>query len=398
MNGGAMPPARECREPGGLAGHVSTSSTEHAEKDIMKRTSSGTPPRSPSPLRGVSTDTREATPIARRTRVRTEWNGMHHPGRRTVAVLVVGGCETEAVSQQLDAWRQRAREVEHNFCVIEAGDSTQDLTESAGLLRQHMPADAEVLVLQADENVTAEDIEHTQDALSHAGFAWQASGPFLANDEDTNGLPVFPSEAQLLQQAMLQVDAGTVTGDAVDVNAELAFEARQRSTAHLNVQDRLGELKAAEQRVEAQLSETLGLVAQIVALLPDEPAPAGPPLAVRQLIHSVQLKPHWAASASTPQAGQLMALLLRLGQQAWSNPASEADVDVNSPERLALLAIVTCMRRDGAGLAAVLAAVDQWPEDGTDQDRLKVLLRAALTHEVCPAAGLPGGVPANDKV
>lgn len=393
MDGAALPPTRECLEPGGLAGHVSTSSTQLAEKDVMKRTSSGTPPRSPSPSREVTADSRGAAPSARRTRVRAEWNGMHHPGRRTVAVLVVGGSEKEAVSQQLDAWRQRAREVEHNYCVIEAGDATEDPAESAGLLRQHMPADAEVLVLQADETVTPDDVEHAQDALSHAGFARRASGPFLANDEGTNDLPVFPSEAQLLQQALMQVDAGTAFNQAVDVNAELAFEARQRSTSQLHVQRQMDELRAAEQRVEAQLREMLGLVAQIADLLPEEPAP---PLAVRQLIDSVQCKPHWQASALTPQAGQLMALLLRLGQGAWSDPAAEADVD--SPERLALQAIVTCMRRDGAGLAAVLAAVDQWPADGTDHDRLTVLLGAVLGHEVGPAAGLPGGVPVNDKV
>ena len=44
------------------------------------------------------------------------------------------------------------------------------------------------------------------------------------------------------------------------------------------------------------------------------------------------------------------------------------------------------------------AAVDQWLEEGTDHDRLTVLLGAVLTHEVGPVAGLPGGVPVIGKV
>jgi hypothetical protein len=321
---------------------------------------------------------------------------MHHPGHRTVAVLVVGGCDKEAVSQQLDAWQQRAREVEHNYCVIEAGDSSEDLTESAGLLRQQLPDDAEVLLLQADERVPAEDVEHAQNVLSHAGLARRTVGPFLADDGDTSSLPVFPTEEQLLRRALMQVDMGTASNEAVDLNAALGFEARQQSASLVQLQGRVDELKAAEERIEEQIKASLDLVAQIVALLPEEPPPQPPPRALTQLVNSLQFAPHWQASAATPQARRLMGLLLRVGQQAWSDPAAEADVD--SPERLALQAIVNCMRRDGAALAAVLAAVGQWPAGGTDHDRLTVLLDAVLSHEVGTAAGLPGSVPVNDKV
>lgn len=351
----------------------------------MKRTSSGTPTRSPSPspTRRVRGEGEAVAPIVRTTRVSTRWQGMHHPGRPTVVVLVVGGCEGQAVTQQLDAWQLRARAVEYNYGVIEAGDPTENLSESAALLKQQVPANAKVVVLLANEDVPEENVEHAQDALSHAGLARQSLPPCLADDADTPHLPVFPSEAQLVRQTLQALDTGGA-GEAVDLGAEAAFEARQRSVQLAQQRRTTDQLTAVRQQLEEEVHAMVELVQVIDDLLPDEePPPASLPLALRQGINALQFTPHWQARASTPQAAQLTGLLLRVGRES----ASGGDPSL----QLASGAILRCLQHDENALSAVLAAVDRCPPESSDADQLGILLGAAFAYEVGAAASAMGG-------
>lgn len=343
----------------------------------MKRTSSGTPPRSPSPDRGANADRRKAAPITRTTRVRAEWSAMHHPGRPTVAVLLVGTGEQDATHHQLVAWRRRAREVEYNYCVIEAGDASEEVSACAELLMRQLPADATVVVLQADPDVPADEVERAQDALSHAGLARRSLGPVIAGEGDTRGLPAFPSELELLRAALRDIGE-LARGEGIDAHAEAAFEARQRPIMQSQRQQQISQIATLEKQVEAHTQVVIALGRRLAIELPvQEPLPA-PPRAFTQLIDRLQFTPHWQARASTPQAARLMSLLLRVGREATSKP--------DSPQQFAVEEIVRSMGSTASALGAVLAAVDRWPADGSDQALLAVLLRALKEHDVASGA------------
>lgn len=348
----------------------------------MKRTSSGTPPRSPSPTRPLNAKRCSDAPPARRARVRAEFNGMRHPGRPTVAVLVVGDGDSHATQQQLVAWQRRAREVEYNYGVIEAGDAAEDVGACTALLTQHLPADARVLVLQSDASVPPADVERAQDALGFAGLARQSRGPFVADHEGTSGLPVFPSEAQLRRSA-LQESVELPTGEAIDVHVEAGIETRQRVASQPQRQQAVRVVDAAEQRVEALARNVQDLVGELASLWAEvEPTPM-PPMQWLQHLNNLQFTSHWQATASTPQAARLMGLLLRVGQAAASEP--------DSPAQMAVEEIVRAMACDARDVQAMLAAVDQWPPAGSDQACLGVLMRALKEHEV--ASGVCDGEP-----
>lgn len=347
----------------------------------MKRTSSGTPPRSPSPTRPLNAQRLSDAPPARRARVRAEFNGMHHPGRPTVAVLVVGDADAHATHRHLVAWQRRAREVDYNYSVIEAGDAAEDVGACTALLTQHLPADARVLVLQADASVPPADVERAQDALGFAGLARQSRGPFVADHEGTCGLPLFPSEAQLRRSA-LQESVEPPTGEAIDMHLEAGIEARLRPPWQLQRQA-MRAAEAAEQRVEGHARMVRSLASELARFwTAEEPAPM-PPRALMQQLNNLQFAPHWQTTASTPQAAHLMGLLLRVGQAAASEP--------DSPAQLALEEIVRAMLCDARDVQAMLAAVDRWPPAGSDQACLGVLMRALKEHEV--ASGVCDGEP-----
>lgn len=347
----------------------------------MKRTSSGSPPGSPPPIRRLTAPDADATPTLRRARVRAEWSGMHHPGRPTVAVLVVGRCEQDAAGRQLDAWQRRAREVGCNYCVIEAGDVSEDVTWCADVLRQQVPGDAMVVLLQSDDKVSPDDFEGAQSALGFAGLVRRSRGPFLAGDGNTHRLPVFPAEASLARQALIE-GVEPPAGEATDLRAECDLEARLQATWRLQRHQRIAQVDTLGERVESLARELLDLAGKVACRQPP-PQPAAVPPLLQQQLNALQLKPHWQTSASTTQATRLMHLLLRVGSTA------EAD----SPASTALQEIVRAMAGSADDVVALLAAVDQWPADVSDQAHLILLMRALREHEV--ASGVCDGDPVN---
>lgn len=337
----------------------------------MKRTSSGTGPKSPSPTLSPNADRCSHEPPTRETRVRIEC--MHYPGRPSLAVLVVGAGEHDAVSQQLDVWQRRAREVECNYCVIEAGDASEDVTRCADVLQQHVPGDATVVLLQSADQVGPDDIERAQSALGFAGLVRRSRGPFLAGDGTTDRLPIFPSEASLARRALVE-GSETPSGETIDGHAEAAFEARQHVLRNLQREQRLGQVIAMEKQVDGLTFEVLSLASKVLGLLPTPGPETVLDSGLQKLLNKLQFKSHWRARASTPQATRWMDLLLRVGTPAASAPGSPAEA--------ALREILRAMACGAPESDAVLAAVDRWPAEGSDQARLAVLLRALREHEV----------------
>jgi hypothetical protein len=311
---------------------------------------------------------------------------MHFPGRPVLAVVVVGECGEENTAQLLAAWQRRAREVQANCCVIEIGEAAEDAIECADVLKQHVPASAMVVLVQSDGNVSPDQIERAQDALSLASLARQSRGPYRADHEHTFRMPLFPPE-EALQLIALYEGSEQASVEAVNRQVEDAFKARDLTIASLRLQQKIDAIEAALERNAAEI-EAVRQAAGVLARTgcPDPGQVVAPSHAFLQQVNRLQFKPHWQARASTPQAARVLSLLLRVEGAAGDDPESLV--------MLALQEVLGGMTEDPPDVDTALAAVDQWPAGSSDEARLAVLLRALLEREV--ASGTNGDDAARD--